>query len=162
MMETLLDTEVELLYPGPTYKSLQATEKARVEKTARDKYLAVLYLMRSGKRHVQLQNDIKNDHAKGVENSFPATVAAAMQIMNDFKPVITESQQQVSWGTAFAQKSSKKSLKGRLTDEQWNALSPEEKTKLTEKQKAEKAKKDASKNAGTTAKPKKSSSDDDD
>ena len=59
-----------------------------MEKTARDKYLAVLYLMRSGKRHVQLQNDIKNDHAKGVENSFPATVAAAMQIMNDFKPVM--------------------------------------------------------------------------
>ena len=89
MTETLLDTETKLLYPGTPYKSLQATEKAKVEKTARDKYLAVLYLMRSGKRHLQILNNIKNDHAKGVENSFPATVAAAMQIMNDFKPVIT-------------------------------------------------------------------------
>ena len=59
--------------------------------------------MRSGKRHLQLQNDIKNDHAKGVENSFPMTVALAMQIMNDFKPVIMESSNQASLGTAFAQ-----------------------------------------------------------
>ena len=29
MMETLLDTEAELLYPGTTYKSLLATEKAQ-------------------------------------------------------------------------------------------------------------------------------------
>ena len=81
----------------------QANEKVKVEKAARDMYLAVLYLMRSGKRHLQLQNDIKNDHAKGVENSFPTTVASEMQIMNDFKPVITESSNQASLGTAFAQ-----------------------------------------------------------
>ena len=162
MTETLLDTETELLHPGTPYESLIPTEKARVEKTARDKYLAVLYFMRSGKRHVQLQNDIKNDHAKGVENSFPPTVAAAMQIMNDFKPVITEAQRQVSLGTAFAQTSSKKSSKGRLTDEQWNALTPDEKKKLLEKRKAEKAKKDAAAEGGTPAKSKKSSADDDD
>ena len=131
-----------------------------MEKTDRDKYLAVLYLMRSGKRHLQLQNDIKNDHAKGVENSFPATVAEAMQIMNDFKLVITDSQWQVSLGTAFAQVSSKKSSKGWLMDEQWNALSPEKEKKLIEKRKADKAKKDAGEKAGGTAKPKNSSSDD--
>ena len=107
--------------------------------------------MRSGKHILQLQNDIKNDYAKGVENSFPATVAAAMQIMNNFKVVIMEASQQVSLGTAFAQRSSKKQSKGRLTDEQWNALSPEEKTKLIKKQKAGKVKK-----AGDSAKPKKS------
>ena len=159
MTETLLDTETELLHPGTPYESLTMIEKAKVDKTARDKYLAVLYLMRSGKRHLQLQNDIKNDHAKGVENSFPATVAAAMQIMNDFKPVITEAQRQVSLGTAFAQKSTKKRSTGRLTDEQWNALTPDKKKKLLKKRKAEKAKKDASADAGTTAKPKKSSVD---
>ena len=58
MMESLLDTETELLYPGMPYESLQVTEKAKVEKTARDKYLAVLYLMRSGKHHIQLQNNV--------------------------------------------------------------------------------------------------------
>ena len=36
MTETLLDTKAELLYPGTTYMSLQATEKAQVEKMARD------------------------------------------------------------------------------------------------------------------------------
>ena len=141
--ESLLEVETELLYSGFKYENLQSSEKAKVEKTARDKYLAVLFLMRSGKRHLQLQNDIKNDHAKGVEHSFPTTVASAMQIMNDFKPVITESPKAVSLGTAFAQTGNKKAGKGRLTDEQWNALSPEEKTALVAKRKADKAKKDA-------------------
>ncbi len=59
--------------------------------------------MRSGKHHLQLQNNIKNDHAKGVENSFLTTVTLAMQIMNDFKPVITETNIQASLGTALAQ-----------------------------------------------------------
>ena len=57
MTEYLLDTEAELLYPGTPYKSLAVTEKAKVEKMARDKYLAVLYLMRSGKHQIQLQSE---------------------------------------------------------------------------------------------------------
>jgi hypothetical protein len=69
----LLDSETELLYQGQSYSALSDVEKAKVEKAAQDKYLAVLFLMRSGKRHLQLQNDIKNDHAKGVENAFPST-----------------------------------------------------------------------------------------
>jgi hypothetical protein len=69
--KSLLDTESEVLFLGTLgFKALQANKKVKVEKAARDKYLAVLYLMRSGKRHLQLQNDIKNDHAKGMENSF--------------------------------------------------------------------------------------------
>ena len=59
------------------------------------------------------KNDIKNDHAKGVENVFPSTVASAMQIMNDYKPVDTEASKKVSLRTAFAQEgSSKKKTKG--------------------------------------------------
>jgi hypothetical protein len=96
-----------------------------------------LYLMRSGKRHTQLKNDIKNDHSKGVENLFPMTVASAMQIMNDFKPVLTKAGPAVSLGTAFAQGGLlKKATKGRLLEEAWNALSPEDKTKLVESRKA--------------------------
>ena len=107
---------------------------------ARDKYLAVLYLMRSGIRHLQLQNDIKNDHAMGVVNSFPMTVASAMQIMNDSKPVTTESNNQAPLGTAFTQGgTAEKYSKARLTDAEWNALTPEAKSKLIEKQKAAKA-----------------------
>jgi len=155
----LLDSEAELLYQGQSYSALSDAEKAKVEKAAQDKYLAVLFLMRSGKRHLQLQNDIKNDHAKGVENAFPSTVATAMQILNDFKPVVTETAKQVALGTAFAQDGKKKQSKGRLSDEAWNALSPEQKTALVKKRKDEKAK--ASAESGT---PKKSSSkkDDDD
>jgi hypothetical protein len=55
----LLDSETELLYQGQDYTALTDVEKAKVEKAAQDKYLAVLFLMRSGKRHLQLQNDIK-------------------------------------------------------------------------------------------------------
>ena len=102
--KSLLDNKTEIAFPGTAgFNALQANKKAKVEKAARDKYLAVLYLMRSGKRHLQLKNDIKNDHAKGVENSFPTTVASAMQIMNDFKLVITETTNQASLGTAFVQ-----------------------------------------------------------
>ena len=74
-----------------------------------------------------------------------------MQIMNDFKPVITESTNLASLGTAFLQGGkTKKHLKDRLTDAEWNALSPEAKSKLIEKQKAEKAAKGTV--AGKTAK----------
>ncbi len=66
-----------------------------------------------------------------MDNAFPATVAAAMQILNDFKPVITETTKQVSLGTAFPQDGAfKKQSKGRLSDEAWNALSPEAKFAL--------------------------------
>ena len=66
--KSLLDTKTEMAFPGTAgFNALQANEKSKVEKAARDKYLAILYLMRSGKRHLQLQNDIKNDHAKGVK-----------------------------------------------------------------------------------------------
>ena len=94
-----------------------------------------------------------------MENAFPSTVASAMQILNDFKPVVTETAKQVALGTAFAQDGKTKQSKGRLFDEAWNALSPKQKTVLVKKRKDEKAK--ASGESGT---PKKSSSkkDDDD
>ena len=48
-----------------------------------------------------------------------------MQIMNDFKPVLTKTNSQVLLGIAFAQGgSSKKKAKGRLKDAQWNVISP--------------------------------------
>ena len=52
--QSLLDLETELLYQGQSYSALSDAEKANVEKAAQDKYLAVLFLMRSGKRHLQL------------------------------------------------------------------------------------------------------------
>jgi len=51
----LLDTETVLLYPGQTYDALTSDEKAKTQKVARDKYLGVLFLMRSGKRYQQLK-----------------------------------------------------------------------------------------------------------
>ena len=137
-------------------------KKLKVDKGAKDKYLAVLFLMRSGKHHLQLQNDIKNDHSKGVDNAFPATVAAAMQILNDFKPVITETTKQVSLGTAFPQDGAfKKQSKGRLSDEAWNALSPEAKSALVKKRKDEKAVKSSSGGSGDSKKSSSKKDDDD-
>jgi hypothetical protein len=115
--------------------------------------------MRSGKRYQQLQIDIKNDHAKGVEGAFPDSLPAAMQTMNDWKPLVAETNGQVSLGTAFAQEGkSKKQSKGRLPDAGWNALSPEAKSKLVQKRKDDKAKKAA----GASGDVKKSSKKDDD
>ena len=107
----LLDAETVLLYPGQTYDALTPEEKARTQKVARDKYLGVLFLMRSGKRYQQLQIDIKNDHAKGVDGAFPDSLPAAMQIMNDWKPLVPETNGQVLLGTAFAQEGKKKQSK---------------------------------------------------
>jgi hypothetical protein len=126
----LLDVEADVMFSSDdggttSYESLTLDQKATVNKTCRDKYLATLYLMRSGKRHTQLKNDIKNDHAKGVENSFPTTFASAMQIMNDFKPVMTEASVPLSLGTAFVQRGVKRPLKVQLSDEAWNVLTPE-------------------------------------
>ena len=140
---SLLDSKTETQFPSQDYHALGDPDRLKVEKAAKDKYLAVLFLMRSGKRHLQLQNDIKNDHAKGAENAFPSTIASAMQILNDYKPVVTEAPKQAALGTAFAQDGSKKKTKGRLTDQQWNALSPEAKSALIQKRKDEKAAKPA-------------------
>ena len=82
-----------------------------------------------------------------------------MQIMNDWKPLVSETNSQVSLGTAFAQKGKKKQSKGRLPDAEWNALSPEAKSKLVQKRKDENAKKKA---AGVSGDAKKSSKKDDD
>ena len=50
MTTSLLDNETDVMYPGPiSFDDLQPDEQTMVEKSARDKYLAVLYLMRSGK-----------------------------------------------------------------------------------------------------------------
>jgi hypothetical protein len=140
---SLLNSETETLFPSQDYSALGDPNKLKVKKTAKDKYLAVLFLMRSGKRHLQLQNDIKNDHAKGVESAFSSTVASAMQILNDYKPVVTEASKQVALGTALSQDGASKKSKGRLTDKQWNALIPEAKTALIKKRKDEKAAKSA-------------------
>ena len=131
----LLDTETVILYPGQTYDALTPDKKARTQKIARDKYLGTLFLMRSGKRYHRLQIDIKNDHAEGIDGAFPDRFPAAMQIMNDWKPLVAETNSQVSLGTAFAQEGKKKQSKGRLPDAEWNALSPEAKSKLVQKRK---------------------------
>ena len=47
-----------------------------------------------------------------MENVLPSTVAVAMQILNDFKPVVTETVKQVALGTAFAQDGKKKQSNG--------------------------------------------------
>jgi hypothetical protein len=157
---SLLDSETETQFPSQAFSALGDSDRLKVETAAKDKYLAVLFLMRSGKRHLQLQNDIKNDHAKGVENAFPSTIASAMQILNDYKPVVVEAPKQVALGTAFAQDGTKKKTKGRLTDELWNALSPEAKSALIQKRKDEKAAKPAAATGG--AKKSSSKKDDDD
>jgi hypothetical protein len=84
-----------------------------------------------------------------------------MQIMNDWKPLVAETNSQVSLGTAFAQEGKKKQSKGRLPDAEWNALSPEAKSKLVQKRKDDNAKKKAASASGDAKKSSKKDDDDD-
>jgi hypothetical protein len=84
-----------------------------------------------------------------------------MQIMNDWKPLVAETNSQVSLGTAFTQEGKKKQSKGRLPDAEWNALSPEAKSKLVQKRKDDNAKKKAANASGDAKKSSKKDDDDD-
>jgi len=47
--ESLMDNEIEIVFPGTSgFNALQANKKAKVEKAARDKYLAILYKYKGG------------------------------------------------------------------------------------------------------------------
>ena len=164
----LLEMETELLHPGSTYAAITPDEQQKVRGIVKEKYLATLFLDRSDKKHQELKDDVKNDYAKGNKNAFPPTLSMAMQLMQEYRKLQPDKAVVPAQGTAFAGAGGKgganKKL-GRLSNEEWWALTPEARKKLEEKRKAAKlaAEKtaDTDKKARSKGKPKDDDNDDD-
>ena len=90
--------------------------------------------MRSEAANDQLKDSIKNDYLMGILGAYPPTISNAMMQINEFWPVKIEKPVPPALGTAFAgaggKKGGDKKKTGRLSTEEWNALSDADKAKL--------------------------------
>jgi hypothetical protein len=167
----LLEIETELLYTGQVYAGITQDEQQKVRAVVKEKYLATLFLDRSDKKHEQLKDDIKNKYAQGDKNAFPTSISGIMQLMQDYRKLQPVGAVLPAQGTAFAQAGGKggkggdKKL-GRLSNEDWWALTPEARAKLDKDRKAAKAAREAAESAkkpkSKASKDKKDADDDDD
>ena len=162
----LLEIETELLYSTQKYDAITEDERQKVRAVVKEKYLATLFLDRSDKKHDQLKDDIKNKYAQGDKNAFPTTISGIMQLMQNYRRLQPEKAGLPAQGTAFAQAGGKvgkggdKKSPGRLSNEEWWALTPEARTKLDKERKAAKAA-DGEKKTKSKSKDKKDNDDDD-
>ena len=115
--------------------------------------------MRSEPANDQLKDSVKNDYSKGITGAYPPTIPSAMMRMNEFRPVKVERPMPPALGTAFVGTGGKGKKKpgGRLSAEEWNALSDADKAKLKKEREDAKATKESA-----DKKPSKSQSKDDD
>jgi len=133
-MPMLLDLEAQEKY-AKDYEDLTSDpEKSDVRRITQDKYLATLYIMRSESLKDQLKDSIKNDYSKGILGAYLSIIPNAMMRMNKFRPVKIEKPVSPALGTAFAgagdKKGGNKKKTGRLSAEEWYALSDANKAKL--------------------------------
>ena len=78
----LLDLEAQEKYTRD-YKDLTSdSEKLDVCCITQDKYLAMLYIMRSEAANDQLKDSIKNNYSKGILVVYPSTIPNVMMYMN--------------------------------------------------------------------------------
>ena len=115
--------------------------------------------MRSELDNVQLKDSVKNDYSKGIVRVYPSTIPNAMMRMNEFCPFKIDKPVPPALGTAFAGAGGGKGGKkktGRLSAEEWNALSDADKAKITKARNDAKSAKEAADN-----KPSKSKDNDD-
>jgi hypothetical protein len=85
--------------------------------------------------HSQLKKDVANDYSKGNTDVYPKYIHKALTLMNKYKPLKLDAQVVPAQGTAFV--TGGQGYKGRkggkyLQDSEWNALSPEAKSKIIE------------------------------
>ena len=146
----LLDLEAQEKYTQDYEDLTSDSEKSYVRRIMQDKYLATLYIMRSESSNDQLKDSIKNDYSKGILGAYPSTIPNAMMRMNEFRPIKIDKPVPPALGTAFAGAGDKKGgdkkkttggTPGRLSPEEWYALSDAQKAKLRkEREDAKKAK----------------------
>jgi hypothetical protein len=135
----LLDLESQEKYMLDYEDLTSDSEKLNVRWITQDKYLATLYLMRSESAKYQLKDSIKNDYSKGIVGAYPSIIPNAMMRMNEFRPVKIDKPVPPALGTAFAgaggKKGGDKKKTGRLSAEEWNALSDADKARLKKERK---------------------------
>ena len=119
------------------YKSLLLTKKKSVIDAVEQEYLAYLFINNSNaKMHNQLKKDVANDYFKGNTEAYPSNIHKALTLMNEYKPFGLDAPIVAAQDTAFVIKSGRggenKGAKKYLPEDEWNALSAEEKSKLIE------------------------------
>ena len=88
-----------------SYDSLSADDKAKVDDSARDRFIAYGLLRTSGKEHDHLKHALSDDFAKGGDN-YPRTPQQTLLLLDKYSKaptVVTQSE-----GTSFAQTGKKK------------------------------------------------------
>ncbi len=121
------------------YDMLSPAKKKVVVDVVEQEYLAYLFINNSNaKMHSQLKKDVANDYSKGNMDAYPTDIHKALTLMNEYKPLKLDAQVIPAQGTAFftgGQGGKGKKGAKYLQDAEWNALSPEAKSKIIEARK---------------------------
>ncbi len=115
------------------YDTLSPAKKQMVVDVVEQEFLAFLFINNSNaKMHSQLKKDKANNYSKGNTDAYPKDIHKALTLMNEYKPLKLDAQVAPAQDTAFV--TGGQGGKGRkgakyLQDAEWNALSPEAKSK---------------------------------
>jgi hypothetical protein len=116
------------------YDTLLPAEKKAVVDFVKQEYLAYLFINNSNaKMHSQLKKDVANNYSKGNTDVYPKDIHKALTLMNEYKLLKLDAQVVPAQVTAFVTGSQGgKGRKGAkyLQDAEWNAPSPEAKSKI--------------------------------
>jgi hypothetical protein len=131
----LLEDKAAQLKMG-AFDTLSPTNKKTVVDIVDQEYLAYLFINNSNvKMHSQLKKDIANNYSKGNTDAYPKDIHKALTLINEYKPLKLDAQVIPAQGTALVTGGQgSKDRKGAkyLQDVEWNALSPEAKSKIIE------------------------------
>jgi hypothetical protein len=131
----LLEDKAAQLKMG-SFNTLSPTNKKTVVDIVKQEYLAYLFINNSNvKMHSQLKKDVANDYSKGNMNAYPKDIHKVLTLMNKYKPLKLDAQVIPAQGTAFVtggQGGEDRKGAQYLQDVEWNALSPEAKSKIIE------------------------------
>jgi hypothetical protein len=116
------------------YDTLLPAEKKTVNGVVKQEYLAYLFIKNSNaKMHSQLKKDVANDYSNENTDAYPEDIHKALTLINAYKPIKLDDQVLPAQGTVFV--TGGQGCKGRkgakyLQDAEWNAPSPEAKSKI--------------------------------
>jgi hypothetical protein len=118
------------------YDTLLPAEMKTVVDVVKQEYLVYLFIINgNAKMHSLLKKDVANNYSKGNTDAYPKDIHKVLTLMNEYKLLKLDAQVVPAQGTAFV--TGGQGGKGRkgakyLQDAEWNALSPETKSKIIE------------------------------
>ncbi len=111
--------------PGVTYSLLTEVDQSKVRESAKERYLAYLFIQNSGSQHELLQRELQNDYTKGSDH-YPDCHSTVLMFLDRYSK--NQVVAPVSEGTAFTQKSkTKKGKKGDASDNKYYKKEPYDK-----------------------------------